>query len=322
MRILMTGASGFVGIGLGDVLAHAGQDVVGVSRTVPKYLPTNCIHFQVDIQAKTDWSEHLSGVETVVHMADGFNAFEHISDPGNFADLTNETPDISKARERLAATLNLAKQALENGVKHFGYLSSIKAMCGTWSPEVLDENSVPKPDSLYGRLKLEAEQALFRMVEGREMNVTALRFPIVFGAKADGNFMRLLRFADNVWPLPFTGINAKRSMISQTSLIDAISRVVETPTGSSGHYLVHEGAMSLPEILTNMRIGLGRPTRIFSAPRLILELMIQIPKVGASASRILRPLELEDNKFRQEFSWVPPVQMEKEMQKIAAAYKG
>lgn len=321
MRILMTGASGFVGIGLADILARHGQEVVGVSRTVPKYLPKNCIHTQVDIQADTNWSELLSGVETIVHMADGFNAFEHISDPGVFTGQIVDTQDISKARERLAATLNLVEQALKNGVKHFIYLSSIKAMCGTWSPGILDENSVAEPDSLYGRLKLEAEQALFRLVEGQDMIVTALRFPIVFGAKADGNFTRLLRLADSGWPLPFAGVKAKRSMISQTSLIDAIAHVVGSSTDVSRYYLVHDGAMSLPEILTHMRIGLGRSAGIFSIPQVMLEPMIHMPKIGSLASRVLRPLELRDGRFRQNFSWVPPVRMDAELQKIAANYK-
>lgn len=308
-------------MGLANSLSQHGHSVVGISRTVPKQLPKNCDHRQIDIQSDTDWSALLEGVETIVHMADGFNAFEHLCDPGDFAGLTGEMRDIAKARERLAATLNLAECAIKYGVKHFIYLSSIKAMCGIWSRDILDEDTIPNPDSLYGRLKLEAEQALFAMDKGRGMIVTALRFPIVFGSKADGNFTRLLKLANSGWPLPLSGISAQRSMISQTSLIDAIAKVVVTNPAVSDKYLVHDAAMNLPEILTNMRKGMGRSRGLYTLPKLMLEPLIYLPIIGSSAIRILRQLVLRDDRFRKVFSWVPPVGMDEELQKIAANYQ-
>ena len=321
MRIILTGASGFVGMGLARVLASRDCQVVGVSRTVPGYLPENCSHKRVDIQADTDWSRLLEGVETIVHMADGFNAFEHVGDPGPGVLQTGKTQDLGAAFGRMRATLHFAESALKHGVKHFIYLSSIKAMCGTWSANILDESSVAEPDSLYGRLKLEAEQALLDRAEGQEMIVTALRFPIVFGPKADGNFTRLLKLADSGWPLPLAGVKANRSMISQTSLIDAIAHVVDAGPMTSSTYLVHDEALNLPEILSHMRVGMKRGKNIFPVPNLLLEPLICLPKIGASALRVLRPLELKDDRFRAGFSWNPPVRMGEELQKIAANYK-
>lgn len=311
MKVLVSGASGFVGTSLMELLSKTGSQVVGVSRRVPQQLPKGVTHKIVDIGPNTQWGGLFEDVKSVVHLADGFNAFERFE-----AGTKNQA-----ARLRFEATLNMARAAIEAGVKNLTYLSTIKAMAGSWAGEILNENSPARPASLYGELKLAAEQEILRLASASATRVINLRFPLVFGAKADGNFTRLLQLADSGLPLPFLGVTAKRSLISLTSLCDAIARTIDNETAPAGTYLVQDAAMSLSELLGILRSGMGRPARLFYLPPALMAPLVFMPGTRGIATRLLRPLEMNDRLFREKFCWQPPVKMRLELEKSAIAFK-
>jgi len=310
MKVLVTGAGGFAGRSLTELLSKNGHMVVAVGRRAPDKLPDGVIFKTVDIQPLTQWDEVLSGVNGLVHMADGFNAFEHLA----------AGADDKAAQPRLEATLNLARAAIRAGVKNFTYLSTIKAMAGSWSKEILNENSPAQPTSLYGQLKLAAENEILQLAAGSATRVISLRFPIVFGPRSDGNFTRLLQLANSGLPLPLSGVRAKRSMISLTSLGDTIATIIENSSAPAGVYLVHDQAMSLAELLRILRATTGRPVRLFYLPEALMAPLIYAGARGIAA-RLLKPLEINDRLFCDRFSWQPPVNMEAELKRAAIIFK-
>jgi len=311
MKVLVSGASGFAGTCLMQVLSENGHIVIAVSRRAPRQLPTGSLHEIVDIGPQTRWSELLDGVESVVHLADGFNAFERYK-----AGTENKAAQL-----RFAATLNLARAAIKAGVKNFTYLSTLKAMAGTSARELLNENSPARPESLYGELKLAAEEEILHLAAGSATRVVNLRFPIVFGLKADGNFTRLLQLANSGLPLPFLGVKGKRSMISLTSLADAIAKTVANDSAPAGSYLVQDEAMTLAELLAILRCGMSYPARLFYLPQALMAPLAFLPGAKGIATRLLRPLEINDKLFREKFSWQPPVEMPAELTRCAMAFK-
>jgi len=116
MKVMVTGASGFVGTKLCPMLTDAGYDVVPVirSRQSDPATGTHNAVFVNSIDAATDWTSGLADIDVVVHLA----ARVHVMD--DFG------PDVlSNLREiNVEGTRNLAEQAARSGVKRLIYISA------------------------------------------------------------------------------------------------------------------------------------------------------------------------------------------------------
>ena len=255
MNILLTGASGYIGTLLLAQLKQKECFVRAVSRSPDPSLVLADEVVIENLTPESDFKALLFGIDTVIHLADGFNAFELL--PGSV--INNE------ASNRLATTIGLATTAAEQGI-NFTYLSTVKTMCGTFADHILREDSPVKPQSLYGRLKLKAEQAIIAASQKTGTKAVVLRFPIVFGPGAGGNMEKLLKLVDTPLPLPFHGLASRRSLISSTSLIEAIITIIKQEQTAGGLYLVHDDAVSTTEMIKTIHAGLGRPDRQFKIP--------------------------------------------------------
>lgn len=237
-RVLVTGASGFIGSALAPALAGLGFSVRAASRRPsPERDHVEMVRVG-ELGARHDWSRALAGVDVVVHLAG---------------------PAHARSSERelhtaiVEGTAAFAAQAEAAGVTRFLFVSSIKA-------------GEAGRDG-YAGAKLAAEEAVLARVALRPV---VLRPPLVFAANAKANFARLLHIADTALPLPFAGIGNKRSLISLSSLVAAIAAVLHAPAGRSGVFdVADDPPLSTPEIVAALRRGLGRPERLFRAPGLV-----------------------------------------------------
>ena len=212
---------------------------------------------------------------------------------------------MTRLPRRLQTTIALANRTAEKGA-NFIYLSTIKTMCGAYADHILTEASPAKPQSLYGRLKLEAEQVIMAASQKHDSKAVILRFPIVFGRDVGGNMEKLRGLADSPIPLPFLGLDNKRSLISSRSLIDAVLAILKRQQVQSGVYLVHDGALSTSDMIRLIRKANGRPQRQFSMPPALWSPLEKLPLIGPKLSRFTRSLEIDDNHFRQTFKWHQP----------------
>ena len=149
MRVLVTGASGFVGRHLIRALRDAGHEVAACSRSRVEQ-PGIFYVVSPELGPGEDWTAALAGVDAVVHLA-GLAA---VDGSGSSAELETKYRKVN-----VEGTRALAKQAAKAGVKHFVFISSLHAVAAD-SDERLSEQTEPHPVSAYGRSKLVAEKSV------------------------------------------------------------------------------------------------------------------------------------------------------------------
>jgi nucleoside-diphosphate-sugar epimerase len=212
-------------------------------------------------------------------------------------------PEEDFRRLNAEATGNLARAAQRAGVKRFIFISSLRAQADVSANHVLKEDSPPMPTDAYGRSKLAAEQELSRC----EINWVALRLALVFGPGVKGNMARLIRLARSPLPLPFGELRARRSLLSLVSLLEAVRLLAMWSQTIRGPIVVADpDALSLPQMITAMRRGLGRAPALLNVSPSILEASFRLAGRSELFRRVAEPLIADPTKLMQ-MGWIPPI---------------
>jgi nucleoside-diphosphate-sugar epimerase len=250
-RVLITGASGFIGTRLAGALAKEGWQVRAASRE-PSAIPAQGGIERValpDLARPADWSDLLGGVTHVVHLAGIAHA------PGLL-------PDEIYTRVNAAAAGELAAAA-RGKVERLVLISSVRAQAGLSADHTITEKDRPEPTDAYGRTKLEAE----RLVAESGVNFTVLRPAVVYGKGVKGNIAALATLAKTPMPLPFASLDNRRSLLALDNLIAAISRVLEAEAAANETFLVADAEpISVTGLVAAMREGLGRSPHLVKVP--------------------------------------------------------
>lgn len=284
-RILVTGASGFVGQALCPELRRRGHEVVAASRAEVG-----------DIGPATDWP--LAGIEAVVHLA----ARVHV-----MADAAAD-PWGEYRRVNVEGTRRLAEQAAGAGVRRLVFLSSIKVNGDDSGERPFTEDDPPDLDDPYGRSKWQAEQALAEVAGASGLEVVTVRPPLVYGPGVKANFLALMRACRRRLPLPLGAVANRRSLIGLNNLVDALALCVAHPAAAGRTYLVRDGEdLSTPELIRRLSRALGVAPRLLRVPPALLRLGGRIAGRRAAVERLLGSLVVDDSRIRRELGWVPPV---------------
>lgn len=308
MRVLVTGATGFVGTALRARLAMSGAEVTPAVR-VPAGLPREVVIG--DLDASTDWRHALVGCDAVAHLA----ARVHVM---------NDTSGIPLVRYRVTnvvATLNLARQAAHAGVKRFVFISSIKVN-GEGRDAPYRETDTPAPEDAYAISKWEAEQGLHEIARQTGLEIVILRPPLVYGPGVKANFRRLLDTVARGWPLPLGAIHNKRSLLYLGNFVDAIRVCLEHPDAAGQTFLLDDGRpVSTPELIRTIAQAMGRPARLLAVPCGVLEGVAALFGKHAAVIRLTGSLYVDGTVIRTRLGWTPPYSMEAGLAATVAAAK-
>lgn len=304
-RILVTGASGFVGQRVCSLLESLGAVVVKTSRATS----VNTNTFQVaPLGPITDWTKALAGCNAVVHLA----ARVHVMDDKSADPLT----EFRQANT--AGTLQLARQAAQCGVKRMVFVSSIKVNgeAGDFSA-----NSTPHPVDPYGISKYEAEQQLLEFSQQSGLEVSVIRPPLVYGPGVRANFLKLLDAVARGIPLPFGAVNNQRSLVFVGNLASAIATCIEHPKAAGKIYLVSDHAdVSTAQLVREMAHALGRKANLIPIPPRLIELFAAMLGKRAAAQRLLGNLTASPQALREELNWKPAFTLQAGMKETANWY--
>ncbi len=308
MKVLVTGASGFVGTALCARLAAAGVGVVPAVRS-KLGLPHEVVVDNLD--AATDWRLALSDCDAVVHLA----ARVHMMD---------DTPQDHLALYRATnteATLNLARQAAQAGVKRFVFISTIKVN-GEGGDAPYRETDVPAPEDAYATSKWEAEQGLTQIAGETGLEIVILRPPLVYGPGVKANFMRLMQTVRKGWPLPLGSIHNRRSLLYLGNFIDAIRLCIEHPAAAGQTFLLDDGEpVSTPELIRAVARAMGRPARLWAVPVGVLERLGTLLGKRAAVARLTGSLYVDSSFVRSRLGWTPPYSMASGLAETVASSK-
>lgn len=259
-RILVTGASGFMGPHVVAALRKAGYRIRLAQRrpsAAPEGVETVAIG---DLAQPVDWDAALEGVEHVVHLAGLAHAGPGLDEALYTAINTRATRDLAIAAKRA-------------GVSRFVYLSSLKALSGAFDGPPLHDDDRPAPDDAYGRSKLAAEKALAEL----DIDWVSLRPVLVYGPGVKANMAALLRLARLPVPLPLGGLTAPRSLVAVENLADAILFALTPSCPARRAYLVADPEpVSVAQIIAGLRGGMGRGPGLIPIPASWLELAARL----------------------------------------------
>lgn len=298
-RILLTGASGFLGGALLQVLENLQN--VSVTRVCRKTIESSEDGWIVlgSFDGNTDFSQALQGVSVVIHAA----ARAHV--------MRDEVVDVlgEYRKVNVDATLRLARQAAQAGVRRFIFISSIKVNGEqTLLGRPFTENDAPKPEDAYGISKYEAEQGLLAMARETRMEVVIIRPPLVYGPGVKGNFASMAKWVKAGVPLPFGAIHNRRSLVALDNLVSLIVTCVEHPAAANQIFLVSDGEdLSTSDLLRRLAVASDRPSRLTPVPEKLLLSGLSFVGKRMIAHRLLGSLQVDSAKARNLLEWTPPV---------------
>lgn len=309
MRVLITGAAGFVGRALCRELSTSGFSVRAAVRTAAP--PMSRIEQTVigNISPGTDWAAALSGIDTVVHLAARVHVMRDRSrDPLSAFRLVNVT-----ATERLAVT------AASLGIRRLLFVSSIKVNGERTSPgRPYSENDRPEPADAYGQSKWEAEQMLQRVASDTGLEVVILRPPLIYGPGVKANFLNLMNLIARRIPLPLGAIANRRSLLYLGNLTDAIRACLSDARAANRTFLVSDGEdLSTPELIQRLAHALNRPARLLSLPPGLLARGAQVAGQTAAFERLTGSLTVDNSLIRHLLDWNPPYSVQQGLEETA-----
>ncbi|MFO3009063.1 NAD-dependent epimerase/dehydratase family protein, partial [Legionella pneumophila serogroup 1] len=296
-KILITGATGFIGRSLVPALLSEGHDVRCAVLQLDSTLQAEQIVIN-NLEVHTDWTDALRNVEIVIHLAARVHIMKEYA--------TSSLDEYCKINS--IATKNFVEQAAQNNVKRFIFLSTIKVH-GEFSQNNLpfSEDCRTQPEDPYAKSKLYAEQFIQEICQNARMEFVILRPPLVYGPYVKANFLRILQLVDKKWPLPFGSIYNKRTFIYIDNLVSAISAVVSEPSAANQVYLVADDcSWSLTQLVQTLSRKMNTKLFLIPIPVQILIFLFKLCGLKNINTRLFSSLEVSNEKIKSQLGWTPP----------------
>jgi UDP-glucose 4-epimerase len=284
MRILLTGASGFIG----SAFYSRYRKILDIE--------TASFHNEID-------QIGISRIDVVVHLA----ALVH---------QMNGADEKAYYEINVAKTLSLANKAKASGVRQFIFMSSVKVY-GEESDAPYNEESPCFPKEPYGESKLLAEKALLALADDT-FKIAVVRTPVVYGEGVKANILKLVELTDRYRILPFGGIDNRRSMVYVGNLTHLLFEIVRQE--KEGLFLAGDDEpLSTSSLITQIAEALEKKCRLFSFMPLKILLKVLKPQLY---QRLYGDLYLDNAQTKAVLNLTNPYSTQQGIERMVAWYKG
>jgi len=320
MKILVTGATGFIGSALIEYLANIqGCTVVAMVRLEKDFDISTVVEFRLgEVGSLTKTDINLFDIDVIIHTA----ARVHIMND------RSSNPIEEFRRVNTTGTLDLARLAAASGVKRFVFLSSIKVNGEMTKPgQCFTPNDVYVPDDPYGLSKYESEQGLLALAKETGMEVVIIRPPLVYGPGVKANFSSMMKWMGRPVPLPFGAIYNQRSLVALENLVSFISLCADREKSleaANQVFLISDGEdVSTTQLLRKVGQALrlqspgGIKAWLVPIPVSIMTFCSKLLGKGDMANRLFGSLQVDSSKARDLLGWKPVITMNEQLAKMA-----
>jgi nucleoside-diphosphate-sugar epimerase len=328
-RILVTGATGFIGSALCRTLLLKGfpiralttrqdmkpkiedelkrwSDAMPPERCRPSFEAAYCDSLTVD-QAR--WDELCRDIEVVCHLG----AIAHTNAR------TSESALNYLRASNYALPLALAHAAIAQRVRRFVFVSSVHVNGTNTSGTPFSEDDPPNPVGPYAIAKRDAEVSLLALAKRSNIEMVILRPPLVHGPGVKGNFLGLMRLVEKRLPMPFANIDNVRSFVGLRNLIEALSLCISHPAAAGETFLVSDDEdLSMPDVLRELGSGMQIPVRLFHLPRSVLLGLSALVGQTENLEKLYSSLQVTSSHIRQRLGWRPCVSARDGLRETAA----
>lgn len=258
MKILITGASGFVGKNLSTFLQNKGLAIVPISLR------------------NDGWENNIqknSGV--IIHLA------------GKAHDTENTSAEEEYFKINRDLTIKIFEEFLNSNSKDFFYFSSVKATADTIDG-TLDEDHYSNPKTPYGKSKLEAEKHLLSQELPKDKRLFIIRPCMIHGPGNKGNLNLLYKIVEKGLPWPLAAFENKRSFLSIDNLNFLINQMMVQEDLPSGIYnFADDKAISTNELISTVNVALEKKARLWNISKNWIE------KIAVFGDKLHLPLNSE-----------------------------
>jgi 2-alkyl-3-oxoalkanoate reductase len=268
-RVLLTGATGFVGSHTAEAFAAAGWTVRALARSRDRARDLAARGADVVIGSLADASaltEACRDVDAVVHMAA----------------LLHARSDAELRRVNVEGTRTVVRAALAatTAPKRLVYLSSLAAVGPSRNGRGVRGDDAPHPLTAYGRSKLEGERVCLEAAD--QLEVVILRAPAVYGPRDTDiyKFYRIARYG--VFPVP-TGPARRLQLVHVSDLAAALVRAAGTAGAHGVYHIAEPRAYTWEEVGSLVGEALGRRVRSVHLPASMIRAVAGASELAAAA---------------------------------------
>lgn len=143
------------------------------------------------------------------------------------------------------------------------------------------------------------------------MGVVIIRPPLVYGTGVKGNFSSLIKLTKTRFPLPFNGIDNKRSLVFVGNLVSLIELAKDHPNADGEIFLVSDGMdISTTRLIEIIYAGSGGKAKMFKIPQIIWKLFLNLIGKGVIYTRLFENLQVDISLTQKKLGWCPKFSVE------------
>lgn len=313
--ILVTGGTGFIGRHVVAQLLVDGHRIRLPYRTIlplPWRDDPRVEAIAIADLTTAELDPLVEGVAAIVHLA----GLAHVGK----ADRAEATLDFTRVNDELTARLAAAARRVDGA--GFIHLSSLATVTPNATQSLVNDLTNGAPTTAYGQSKLAAERHVNQLA-GTGRFAVSLRPPLVVGAAARGNWASLQRLAATGLPLPFAMIDNRRNFISVQALAEAIALLCARswPVSLSGTYAIADPeALSLPQVLTRLRAGMGLKPNLWPCPPQVFTALGAMTGRRRQLAGLTGSLQVDGSRFVATFGFAPSLSIGEAIRCSGAAF--